>query len=764
MPAPPVYGLGTGQDHSKTIQKLLQIERIPIRRMQRTNRDMQGRIQAWRKSQTLVRKLSDQSRLLYSFAGPFRLKRLISSDPGAVTGQASAGGETGEQSIEVLQLARKHQIHSGKLGTEAKLPPASFTISVGDKDFKYKFSGGRPSALLRLLRAKTGRNFSVTRVRVDEENVIFSFQSKVSGKRGAFRFQDPQGFLKRIGLAKVAPGKEETREISLRQSQVRPYSASGKNPRDSKARVSSDGRGLRLVGPGVWRLDLSLPPEAKLSLKYSAKDAPPVGESKGEKGEKGKTGPGDSPEKKSKKTGPGAAAGKGETTKTGEKDKKGASGRRESLKHGPDLTIRVEKIRLKGYDISRERVVAGKKSGSEKKETGKSTEPGKTAGAGKTTGPGKTPGGKIDPRNIPGGLGMGLIWKDGNEESVRNIPLERFFAMKDREFSIGGMTGGRTLVGLYFYQKGEGEAVFRRLRVKSRGKDGSGALVAAHATSPAQDAKLRIQGVIVTRSKNDGITDIIKGASLNLKRVTKGPVTVRVEPNTDKIIKNIRDWVKAYNDLLGFLRRNTRSGFTRDTLRNRHRQNDLGRSIAEVRRNSGLFAGDATARILISTIRQVTARAYPSQTPVQYRVLDDIGVSTGRPGSRFEEVRQGLLKIDEAKLKTALLRSADAVRELFASDVNSDNRMDNGAAFQMRKVLTPYARVSGGMLSLRIQMLNDRIADNKRRIRRKEMSVRFVEKRLRRKFGGMERAIGRSKATRRYLRSRMPGFGSGGGR
>ena len=133
MPAPPLLGLSSGMDTQNTIQQLLRLEMIPIQRLQEDNRRLNFQIDAWDKLHVQTRKLGDKSRALYSFAGPFARKIVNSSDPGAITGEASANVDTGLQQIEVLKLATKHQLHSDPLPIDTPLPSANFTIKNGEK-------------------------------------------------------------------------------------------------------------------------------------------------------------------------------------------------------------------------------------------------------------------------------------------------------------------------------------------------------------------------------------------------------------------------------------------------------------------------------------------------------------------------------------------------------------------------------------------------------------------------------------------------------
>jgi flagellar hook-associated protein 2 len=46
----------------------------------------------------------------------------------------------------------------------------------------------------------------------------------------------------------------------------------------------------------------------------------------------------------------------------------------------------------------------------------------------------------------------------------------------------------------------------------------------------AADARIRVDGIEVQRDKNEGLTDVVKGLTLNLRSKSDHPVTIKVEP------------------------------------------------------------------------------------------------------------------------------------------------------------------------------------------------------------------------------------------
>ena len=134
MPSPPVMDLGSGINTQDTIEKLMKLERIPLRRMQQENGVREIQIKAYEEVRKRTRDLADRSRKLYSITGAFSDRTVVSSDPGAITGQASPSAVGGEQQVEVVQLAAQHQVHTDPVSLDEDLPAGKFTITVGKHD------------------------------------------------------------------------------------------------------------------------------------------------------------------------------------------------------------------------------------------------------------------------------------------------------------------------------------------------------------------------------------------------------------------------------------------------------------------------------------------------------------------------------------------------------------------------------------------------------------------------------------------------------
>ncbi|MBE7438389.1 MAG: flagellar filament capping protein FliD [Spirochaetales bacterium] len=647
MPAPPVWMNSSGMDIQGTIQKLMELERQPAKRLEMDNEMNSVMIRAWEEVHKRSRTLQDKSRDLYSFSGPFALRSVTSSQPGAISGEATSNAQAGNQNVEVLSLASKHQVHSSPVANDLVLPAGSLSIGAGSDTRNFRFPGGTLRDLHALINAEANLPFEISRTGIDGDRSMISLRSNQSGLVGSLTFADPDGILQKIGLLGSGSGQDRARQA-----------ASLKGLRERERRGGShkvEGNSIFLEDEVNVALEREFPALAVLHFKTELK----------------------------KKEG-------------------------KEIPVGPDLKETIAGVSLPNVHLNRR---AGNKVASSVEKVASS---------------------------------IVIEYKDGDRPARVEVPYQP----GEQSVRIGEHTGGKPASAVVFNSRSDEEIRIQNIEESMTGQPTAG-LSPQHVGTPAQDARLKVNGVEITRSQNEKITDIMEGVSLNLHQTTQGPVQLKIDINSDDILKKINDWIAAYNDLMKFLRENS----TVDVKSAQKMAETEGKNPDKVA--AGVFATDATVRQLSNTLRSVISDAYPARYKPAYKLLADIGISTGAPGATFSDIQYGYLILDEDRLRQALEASPEAVKELFAQDSNSDTRLDHGAAYKMRESLDPYTRMARGIIPGRIDLIKAQSRSNTDRIARIEAGVQAKESSLRDRFGRMESAIGKSKATSNYLKNQM---------
>jgi flagellar capping protein FliD len=300
------------------------------------------------------------------------------------------------------------------------------------------------------------------------------------------------------------------------------------------------------------------------------------------------------------------------------------------LETGPDEKIVVKGIELKGYNVSRIRPLEEKKP-----------EP-----------------------VFESLLGVGVVSSDAaGKRVVKNLSGEQGRQGSSGD-SIGrdfaGMEAGKII---FYCNDGTGEFQDAALLTPEKEKDH---LDPKHVIAKASDAKLKIDGIEITRDKNSDLKDVIKGLSIDLKSPSKRPVTVKIEQDLEKSMGKIRQFVEAYNKYLHLNHELTKV----------ERSNKPGEYEKNKDKN-GLFVGDMTIVRLENMMKSTINGAYPSRAETPIKIFTQMGVSTGKINSEWQTIKDGKLVIDDELLKRSIEENPDGVRMFFGSDTDGDNKEDS---------------------------------------------------------------------------------------
>ena len=162
-------------------------------------------------------------------------------------------------------------------------------------------------------------------------------------------------------------------------------------------------------------------------------------------------------------------------------------------------------------------------------------------------------------------------------------------------------------------------------------------------TTVGQDAKVKIDGVAVTRSSNS-IDDVISGVTLDLARVESGAtVNLTISRDTDSIKSSVNNFISEYNDIIEFI--NQQFTFDEDT------------------ESSGVLAGES-ALLTIKSIIQSTITSANSLLPANNNALSLIGITSDVNGK---------LSLKDSDFLSAINTDFNAVKRLFIAEGTTTN-------------------------------------------------------------------------------------------
>ncbi|NMG32175.1 flagellar filament capping protein FliD [Aromatoleum evansii] len=273
------------------------------------------------------------------------------------------------------------------------------------------------------------------------------------------------------------------------------------------------------------------------------------------------------------------------------------------------------------------------------------------------------------------------------------------------------LTGDSTGAGKAFQISGSGGLAGFSF---DAGNPGSSTLSSIQA---AQDAKLTVDGIAITRSTNT-ISDVIEGVTLTLTKENTGPVEVTIAQNNEVADKAIDDFVTAYNELNKLLRE--QSAYNAET------------------RKAGTLNGDSAVRSIQNQLRNIFRNPLTGLDGAT--MLSDIGLS-------FKP--DGTMTVDDSKLATALADPTKNVAELFGG-----NGTITGFAQTLEDTIGKMLDTDG-LLTSRTDGINRSIAALEDRREVLEFRLERIEARYTAQFTALDSMMASFNSTSAFLTQQL---------
>jgi flagellar hook-associated protein 2 len=243
------------------------------------------------------------------------------------------------------------------------------------------------------------------------------------------------------------------------------------------------------------------------------------------------------------------------------------------------------------------------------------------------------------------------------------------------------------------------------------GNDNTGA---AMPVQYAQDAKARINGLAVTSGTNT-LTDNIPGVTISLLTTTTTPVSMRISEDVTPAVKNVNDFVTAYNTLNKSL-------------------TDLTKYDASTK-TAGLFQGDSSVVGLQNILRNMLGSVSMGATNQR---LSDVGL---------ERLLDGSLTINTAKLSVAA-NNGTTLQQLFTA--NNGDAQSNGFAVKFRDLGRGVAS-TGGFVFSKAAALQKNLADNTTAQTKVNDRATLFEARVRKQYSALDAQMAQLNALNAYV-------------
>ena len=132
-----IPGVSNKYGTNETIQKLMEVERVPLTREQDKLEKYKQEQSAWRDVNRRMSALRESARSLYSFDNPFSSKLSESSDEYSITAEPARDASLETFKIKVMQVASADRFLSGEIEKNSEVPEGTYTFTVNEKKVSF---------------------------------------------------------------------------------------------------------------------------------------------------------------------------------------------------------------------------------------------------------------------------------------------------------------------------------------------------------------------------------------------------------------------------------------------------------------------------------------------------------------------------------------------------------------------------------------------------------------------------------------------------
>ncbi|MBU1077583.1 MAG: flagellar filament capping protein FliD [Spirochaetes bacterium] len=634
-----ISGLSSDIDTQGIVNKLVEVERRPIERLQYEKQEKEYQKKTWNQLKEKLKKFDTTLQKLYGHNRIFRKRKFISDSEEYFTALAKDNADKGEHKIQVDQLAAAHKITTDQIPADKQLSGSTFSIQIGKDTVKidnFK-NGGTIEKLIEVLQNDADTIVKIQKVKSDENNIILSIESKKTGRLNDIKLSPETAsdnkLFDELGLFRTEEPIALHFDFNNKTPQQLKFDDNGFN--NTPALL------IQKKSPSALSINKKIS-EGSLDFMYKSVSPPAV-------------------------------------------DISGNLIKKRSIDE-----VTIKDVTILGADLILNKI----------KEV----------------------------ETVDKGEAQLQIELENNDMITIDLPASGNWAQikkeLDRDSGIKNLT---------FINNSEDHYLVDDIRIFEKETDKT---AYKNVVTEPQDAKLKMDGVELTRDRNNNLEDVIDGANLNLHKKTPEEVKVAISEDKEEIEKSLMDFIKEYNDVIDFIKKNGK--------------NPQAKKPGEKNLEKGILSNDFSLMNLHSKMRGTVLNSYTTSLGNKLSILAQIGISTGKWGSAWENIQKGLLILDNEKFDLAINSMGDQISEIFGYDANNDKKLDTGVAFTLDNIIQPFIN-SRGIISGKMDLADALIRSTDKNIERKEKMLETYRRNLEHKFGKMEQGLQQLKASQKTL-------------
>lgn len=667
-----IPGVGDKYKTNDLIEALINQEKLPLEREQKTLDGYKVQKDALRSINQNMSSLRESARGLYSFDNPFNDKMGISSNEEAISAEPGRNAAFESFKVDVLQPATTDRFLSKEISNSYRVEAGNYTFKSGEKSVNMNWKGGTLKDFISSLNKRSKDIVKGTLVGVSPGKQALMIESMQTGEENRLIFEgDALDFAKEIGMIqKVQPqGTPLSSSNTIKEAPVNTRSISTTEEQVGMPALSSTGVKIedgKIIVPPRGSFSIPVPsniasdPNQYIQFSIGQMDVADI------------------------TTGLNEAAQGPVLPSAGGINFKG---------------IRVDNIQSDTTLPTNQSAVA------------------------------RNPLTPISNDQI-----VSIRMKDGTEIEV---PHQQGETKEDGSKQVSIQVSDYPDIDSIVVRNRNTGKELTLSTIESFNKNADLGFEPINPASIAQDAKLKYEGITITRPTNE-IDDIVPDVTLRVKQKTEKTVTIDIKPNTETAKEALITFVGTYNQVMAEI--NVLTQTKEEIISELEYLSD--EEVEKYKEWLGLFQSDFSLKNGKSAMQTIVSSPYIVEVNDEISMLSQMGISTSADsyaGYSASKMR-GYLEINEGQLDKALENNLLEIKNIFGYDTDGDMVIDSGIAFQLDHRLQSFVQ-SGGIFSAKISGLDTRIASSETRIEKLETQIEAKEQELKRKYGQMESTL-----------------------
>ncbi len=229
MPGINIPGVTDKYNTNNTVEKLMQIERIPLTREQKTLETYKNEQDAWREVNKKMTSLRESAKTLYSFENPFNNKITDSTQEFAITATANRGAQYESFKVDVVQTALADRFLTSELDADTKVPQGTYTYKIQDKTVTMRWKGGSLNEFSTALNRRGNGIISSRVIGASKGKKTLLIEGLKTGEESKLIFEDDaKTFAETSGM--IIRVKPKTTSFLSSKSEIKEVKAASGNP------------------------------------------------------------------------------------------------------------------------------------------------------------------------------------------------------------------------------------------------------------------------------------------------------------------------------------------------------------------------------------------------------------------------------------------------------------------------------------------------------------------------------------------------------